>query len=386
LELMILRLRSSICKQTEAGLLMAVPHGGDIDLRIPDRTGRTLAGVLVCMVVWTEVGTPAPAAAQQIRLEPIARTTSSQLHDVGIVADAAMDSNGRVYILDPSVPRVVITDAHLRSLGHFGRRGSGPGEFRDPVSLGVVAGGEVAVLDRALGRITLFEIERSGASARPVRTIPLDFGSEWMCALPGGNFLIYGLHGGQRLHVVGADGRVLRSFAPAEPGLSPMALSLLTRGRMACDPRRDEVLVSSRFLPSVETYRISTGVSTWNGRLEPFRATTVSDAGAQVTIASGPSGVSLVSNVVGVGDYFVFQAHYDSRTDGVAADTTTTYVYSRSRGEWLPHGFRTPLMFGLRDGRVLSVIGRDRLDMTIMLNRVVALSAEPDRPRRRRRN
>lgn len=346
---------------------------------------RSITSFWACTVIGTALLAP-PSDAQQIRLEATARTTSSQLHELGIVADAAADAAGRVFILDPSLPRIVIADRHLRTLGHFGRRGSGPGEFRDPVAVKALASGEVAVLDRALGRITLFGVDPGGTTARPLRTISLEFISESMCALPDGGFLVYGSHAGQRLHVIRPDGRLVRSFAPAEPGLSPMARSLLTRGRMACDLRRDEVLVSSRFLPTVETYRISTGERTWTGRLEPFRETIVSDGGGQASIASGPNGISLVSNVVTAGDYFVFQASFESRTDGATVDTTTTYVYSRSLREWLPHSVRAPLMFGLDDGRVLSVDGRDRLDMTIFLNRVTALPPDAIRSRRRPRD
>lgn len=326
-----------------------------------------------------------PLLAQEIRLEGTARATSSQLHDLAMVADAAMDGQGRVFILDPSLPRVIVTDSQLRSLGYFGRRGSGLGEFRDPVSIGILADGRIAVLDRALGRITLFQVRDGGAEVRPQETIQVGFLADAMCVLPGGRFLLHGFVAGSRLHVIGADGQRLRSFAPVAADRSHMAQTLLSRGRITCDTARDEVLVSSRFLPAVESYRISTGQRTWEGRLEPFRAITIEDQGSQVSISSGSSGASLVTSQLATRDHFVVQAVFDARTDGATADTVTTYVYSRHRREWLPHGYRAPLMFGVADGMALTVRGRDELEMTILLNRVITPGGGGRREQERRR-
>lgn len=343
---------------------------------IPPRTAVLACVGLLCL--------PAPLLGQAIRLQPTARATSTQLHNLATVADAAMDRQKRVYILDPTAPGIVITDSTLRRIGFYGRRGSGPGEFREPVSIGILANGRVAVLDRALGRITLFDVTEGGASLQPRRTINLNIMSEAMCVLPGDQLLIYGFNAGRRLHLFGVDGRRSRSFAPPGATLSPMALGLLTRGKMVCDAEHDQVVVSSRLLPAIEAFRVSTGARTWVGTLTPFRAIRVYDQGSRVTISSGPSGVSLVTGLVSTGEYMVFQTIYDSRTDGAKADTIMTYVYSRRTGQWLPRGDRAPLLFGLGRDAALSVHGIGQMEMEVRLNRVTSTNrAAGTRPVRR---
>lgn len=329
-----------------------------------------LLGVLAWILGSPLLCTGLSLSAQQVRLQPTARTTSTHLDDLAVVADAARDAAGRVYIVDPTGPRIIVTDAQLRRLGSFGRRGAGPGEFRDPVSVGVLSTGRVAVLDRALGRITVLEVTEGGRTLVPRQTLNLNVRSEHMCVLPGDEYLVYGFDSGARLHVFGHDGRRRRSFARPDAALSPMALGLMTRGKIACDVANDEVLVASRFSPAVELFRISTGERTWTGRLAPFRETLMRDQGSAVTIASGRHGSSLVFGLLSTRDYLLFQTVYDSRTDGATADTVMTYVYSRQGRRWLPRVVQAPLVFGLGPGAALSVHGRDRLEMQITLDRV----------------
>jgi hypothetical protein len=364
-----------------------MPIHGLAALGAPLQRSTPLARALFATLACTFGSTlfhPPELLGQVIRIQPTARATSKQLHNLAVVADAAMDRRGRVYIVDPTAPGIVITDAQLRRLGFHGRRGSGPGEFRDPVSVGVLANGRIVVLDRSLGRATVFAVADDGKSLRPQRTINFNIRSEAMCVLPGDELLIYGFDAGARLHVFSLDGRRLRSFARPGATLSPMAQGLLTRGKIACDLEHDRVVVSSRLLPSVETFRVSTGARIWAGVLEPFRSIRVRDQGTQVRISSERSGLSLVSGLLSTGDYLVFQTVYDSRTDGARADTIVTYVYSLEARRWLPRGNGAPLLFGLGHGAALSVHGRDRVDMEVKLNRVTSTSlAAAPRPKRR---
>jgi hypothetical protein len=360
-------------------------HDSPARLHLPSgrfRHSGTMLGAFLGCVLAVALVCPATVLAQQIRLHAVARATSAQLHDLGTVTDAAKDAEGRVYILDPTAHRIIVTDAHLRRLGSFGRRGAGPGEFREPVSVGVLSNGRIAVLDRALGRITVLAVRDGGRSLVMQQTINLNINSEAMCVLPGDEFLIYGFESGGRLHVFDRNGRRRRSFAPPAARLSPMAQGLLARGKIACDAERDEVLVASRFSPWVELFRVSTGAQIWTERLQPFRETRVQDRGSQVTISSGASGLSLISGLLNTRDYLLFQTVYDSRTDGATADTVMTYVYSRQARRWLPRADGAPLVFGLGGGSALSVHGRDRLQMLITLDRVLTAANAPGPARR----
>ncbi len=324
-------------------------------------------------------------AQQVIRLEQIARATSDRLlNELGVVADAVADPQGRVFILDETGPRIVVTDSHLRPLGYFGRRGSGPGEFREPVSIGILADGRVAVLDRALRRVTILAVRQGGRSLVPERTVETRIASESMCVLADDKLLVYGFSGAARLHVFDLDGRQLRSFAPGDSTRSPMARQLLAKGRIACDQTQDEVLVSSRFLPVVEAFRIGTGERLWVDTLgSPFRPIVVTDRGRSATVASGRAGHSLISSLFRANDYRVFQTAYASRQDGADVDTVVSYVYSRRLRAWMAPQFQAPIVFPLRGGRALSVRENDRLEIQISRliigrNRAAERSPPPD--------
>jgi len=281
-----------------------------------------------------------------------------------------MDPQGRVFVLDRITPRVVVTDARLRALGYAGRRGSGPGEFREAVSIAIEPDGRVAVLDRALRRVTVFDVRDGGSSLVPWRTVSMRTPAESMCVLKDGTFLIYGLSDGNRLHVVDLDARLVRSFGPPDVKLSPMAQDQLAQGRITCDVPRDEVLVSSRFLPVVELFRISTGARVWVDTLRPFRSLAVADRGVSVSLSSGRAGFSLIASLFRIGEYHVFQTKYEARLDSAAVDTIVTYMYSRRARTWLPLQFDVPALFLVREGMALSVAEEDQFE--INLNRVTA--------------
>ena len=340
------------------------------------RFSRNAAASACC---WTLVLPPTASGQDAIRLQRVTGTTSDRLKDLAVVADATMDPQGRVFILDRIAPRVVVTDAHLRLIGYAGRRGSGPGEFREPVSIAIGPDRRVAVLDRALRRVTVFDV-RGDTALVAWRTVSIRTPSESMCVLKDGTFLVYGLTGGNRLHVVDLDARLLRSFGPPDVKLSPMAQDQLAQGRITCDLPGDEVLVSSRFLPTVEVFRISTGARVWADTLHPFRALAVTDRGGSVTLSSGRAGFSLITSLFIVGDYRVFQTTYEARLDSAGVDTVVTYVYSGRARNWLPLQFDLPVLFPLRGGMTLSVTPGDQL--AISLHHMTVGGEARSRPRR----
>lgn len=313
-----------------------------------------------------------PLWAQDIvRLEPLAIARATSLNDLGTVVDAVMDGQERVYILDSARPGIVVSDAALRPLGVVGRQGSGPGEFREPASIGALTDGRIAVLDRALSRVTIFTAADHEPILEAERTVTINGPAEAMCILGDDSFLVYGFMEGNRLHVVDTTGTRLRSFAPPDAGLSPMAIRLLTKGRIACNLDRDEVIISSRFEPVVEAFRVSTGDRTWTDVLTPFRGITVDDGGTSVTISSGRAGFSLIASILGRGEYRMFQTTYESRTDNVVADSVATYVYSERAEDWMPLRFNLPLLFSLNGELVLSVDQHGPFDTEISTNRLL---------------
>ena len=294
-------------------------------------------------------------AGENLLLEPLATMPRDALDRLGGVVAAVRDPHGRLFILDDKERRVVLTDEGFRHFVYAGRPGAGPGEFREPVSIGVLSDGRIVVLDRALRRVTIFRVRDVGPPLVPERTIPFRVRTEAMCVLRNDQLLILGLADGARLHVYDLRGRHLRSFAPPDSSLSPMAAGILSKGRIACDRGSGEVVVSSSVLAAVEAFRVSTGARTWVDTLIPFRQIVVSDKGDRVSQSSGRTGHSLVSNVFITDDHRVFQALYAGRTDGATIDTSVSYLYSRGDRSWLTATFQVPLLFPLDDGLTVAV-------------------------------
>lgn len=72
------------------------------------------------------------------------------------VTDVAI-TDGRVVVLDRSIPALVVYDSLGRVRGRYGRKGQGPGEFEYPVAMAAAPDGGVAVFDMANGRIEHFD-------------------------------------------------------------------------------------------------------------------------------------------------------------------------------------------------------------------------------------
>lgn len=80
--------------------------------------------------------------------------------------DVAVDGAGRVYLTDSAQSRVQVYDTELEPLFSIGRNGMGDGEF---LGVGAIAvrGERLAVLDRAGGRVQIFEVLGVGAVEKP---------------------------------------------------------------------------------------------------------------------------------------------------------------------------------------------------------------------------
>lgn len=332
-----------------------------------------LAPLLVC--AWLSIPADQGDAGLQATLS--ASTPSEKVHSTGLLVGATETKAGTLLLLDRGTPAILIADSRLKPLGRAGRRGSGPGELREPVSIGILEGGQVAVLDRALRRINLYDMGRDGASLTASGSVPIAASAEAMCILPGSKLLIYGYREGYRLHVFDLNGKLLRSFGPVETILSPIARDLLTKGLLACDNRSDEVVLSSKFLPVVEAYRVSTGERIWVDTLRPFRPLNVNDQGGRVSIASGRTGYSASSSVLVLGNYRIFQTFFDSRRDSVEVDSVTTYIYDRPARRWLTPQHDLPTLLPFRDRKVVSVADDDEATIKLFDIRVASSRTTP---------
>lgn len=111
--------------------------------------------------------TPGMAPPERIVLVEV--PFSAQLPEFGDILDVAPAPDGRLVVLDPLGPHVVVLDSTGAESSRFGGEGDGPGRFRGPgLTELVVLGDTVAVPDVVRQRVTLF-----GLDGRVLETLPV---------------------------------------------------------------------------------------------------------------------------------------------------------------------------------------------------------------------
>lgn len=149
-----------------------------------------------------------------------------------IEADAAaawLDASGRAYVLGDQAPHVWVFGVDGSFLTRIGRRGSGPGEFRDVSSLVVTGDGVFSALDRGRGTIATFdwtgqllrEVRTEGWLPVGLHTLPFD-GS---LALHAANIPTAALVG-YPVHVVDLETGAIRESFGSLTGEYPLGASL----------------------------------------------------------------------------------------------------------------------------------------------------------------
>ncbi|HEX9935918.1 MAG TPA: 6-bladed beta-propeller, partial [Longimicrobium sp.] len=147
----------------------------------------------VLALILTFIAAPSAGAQRVIRLPEQDRPLTGRVATVFTIGamegrswemlsnadQAVFDRDDNLYVLDRGNARVLMFDRAGRFVRQLGRKGGGPGELEVPLSVAVLAGGWVAVLDLAHQNVSLF-----GADGRFVRTVP--WNREW--GMPGRQF------------------------------------------------------------------------------------------------------------------------------------------------------------------------------------------------------
>jgi hypothetical protein len=132
----------------------------------------------------------------------------------------ARDSRGNIYVLSSVLPQVF--DSSGRFVRTLGRIGDGPGELRVPSSLAIDRGDSITVVDARSSKLSVFE--PGGRFAHSLTILPTAtlFAAAF---LPSGSLVGVGGRAGSGtpFHVVGSNGRVIRSFGNAGAALPSIA-------------------------------------------------------------------------------------------------------------------------------------------------------------------
>lgn len=309
-----------------------------------------------------------------VELTVRAQASLERLGEPGAIVGAAESNRGALYILDARA-RITIVNRQLRRVGAFGQQPGGSLAFREPLAIGVLSDGRVAVLDGARQAITLLRSTPGNASLLPVDTVIIGAAAQGMCILSDDKFLIYGARRGMRMHVYSAGGTLERSFAPADSGLPAAAQDQLAMGEVACPRGRDEVLVSSAFSPVVEAFRISTGQQLWGDTLRPYRPATITIRNQGMSIRTPREGHSVVVAALGVGGCRLFQTAFRGRQDGVSADTVVSHLYRNGEATAFLH---LPRLVPVGNNKALSVSTNQSALQLVDVRLTGCAAADPD--------
>ena len=142
------------------------------------RVGSLLLGIPLLALTATGCGQEPGAEVDGARFVPaveevyrVGALEGDRLDSFSRVTSVAFDDEGRLFILDSDTRQVTVVDPDGTPTTRFGSQGDGPGQFRSPQSLAVLASGDVAVADAGRGGVLIFS-----SDGEHLRTIPFGEG------------------------------------------------------------------------------------------------------------------------------------------------------------------------------------------------------------------
>lgn len=280
----------------------------------------------------------------------------------GLVESVAVDSAGRIYVLDSLNRRVRIYTPEGELLTETGGEGEGPGEFSSPEDLELTADGRVLVADRDR-EVEVFRLE--GGRLRFVERFPIDV-TPWDTCVLDGRLVVQGIRhaeGGGVVHVHDFRGNRLRSFGRLSPGETAIIRETFSWGHVACLPN-DRVLYVPRHHDRVALYGLD-GNRLWQRKMPGYGPVTVQEqsGGRKSFQWTSPEGNHSALRVVPLPDGRIVAVHLGLR------DTTST-------GRHDYQGRRT-LFFDVASGDIAGESHRVPPFATVARGRIYAVSQIP---------
>jgi hypothetical protein len=217
------------------------------------------------------VGHRLTAAAQRIRSAVIERKVGTEDGDavevLGNVAAAVEDSEGRVIVLDRSFQNLRIIDRNPAKSFVLGRKGSGPLDFRSPMSMWLTKDGTVSVADAVVGvkRIAVETLQ----SARLISTLKVSGDITSACQSESGvaTFRVSRTET-PLVEVRAANGQLRAAFGQPYEASSSLTRVIMSEGTIGCS-NDQSYLLSLSSMPFIHGYD-SRGKKLWTSRLQEF--------------------------------------------------------------------------------------------------------------------
>lgn len=261
-----------------------------------------------------------------------------------------MSDGRRIVVASEREGRLVVLSPSLAVRSRVGRRGAGPGEFRELRAVRLAPDGTVLALDRALRR--LYRYTWAGDTLRLQQSTALPVDPYDIQPLPDGTVWVLGPHAGAHLHRIAANGRVLESRWPFAAGGSAAVVEQLAQDGWL-QRASDGLLVVSPYVPATVFVPDRADAPPRIDSLPGFFATTVEPFRDGVTVRSGPEGASAPMRPIQLGgDRWLVQATVVARQDG-GDDRPMQWRRSRSSDRWPGPQRAAYRLHPLGDGEVL---------------------------------
>lgn len=301
-------------KLTVAGLgVFVVTTGASSQILHPTKENLELA--VTNVIRQSTGGATSPAlrqVADRVKSARVEREFGKEEGDaievMGTVSAAVEDGRGRVIVLDRSFQNLRILDRDATKSFAFGRKGSGPTDFRTPMSLWVSKDGTVSVADAVLG-VKSFRLD-TPQSARLTSTFKV-VGDITGACLSGDEVATYRISRSEvpLVEVRTAEGKVRAAFGDPYKSTSSLSRAIMSEGTIACVGNRSFVTALSG-IPFIHGYD-SQGRRQWVSRIDRFaigiQEETVNEAGrSSIGLQSGTRAFSYVISLVPYEDHYVF--------------------------------------------------------------------------------
>lgn len=205
-----------------------------------------------------------------VRTDSVGDQDGDEATVIGTINDIAVDSRGRIFVLDMAFQSIRVFDANGNPAFMVGQKGSGPLDLRFGVSIWAEDDGAIAVTDVVLG--TKYLALESKAKARLLRTVPSIGDPSSACGSNGSliTFSTTAQPGDKPLRRVGLDGRELRRFGEGYAASTPLVRMIMSEGTVGC--MRDGSTISALSKLPLIVNHDQNGAVRWRLRLRDFIA------------------------------------------------------------------------------------------------------------------
>lgn len=176
-----------------------------VTTRSKHAAGRTWVAVLL-IAVSAAAGVTAAIPTAELR------SLFTLSEGLALPSDVAVGRDGRIYVVDSGNHRIAVFQRGGKRLFTFGSRGSGAGQLRDPVGIGMDPSGQVYVADKGNHRIQIFAADGAYVRALAVKAGGKDVAPVDVAVDTAGKTVYVTGNSNHKVMAFSPDGRLLQQW------------------------------------------------------------------------------------------------------------------------------------------------------------------------------